>query len=691
MAKRITLRNNTSSNTGKGAKMAHAEMDANLETFFMSSSLDGTTLYLHSTGSVNTDAIDLSGIVGAGAQGIQGAQGTTGSGTQGPQGQSGIGTQGTAGTPGTQGAQGIAGGASSQGLQGIQGIEGSSIQGAQGTTGSGTQGAQGIIGTGTQGAQGILGNQGVQGIQGSNGTQGLTGSGTQGVQGIQGPAAVGSQGTVIAPFAFASVNTTANGSGEGISWSNWDSLNSTLDFTFATPQPDTDYTVVTDTEVFDDYFVSITNKTVNGFKASFYDDTQNRTPSTFSEFTFLVYASNPLIVTGVGAQGIAGIQGSNGTQGITGTSGVTTGRIYYFNKSVIEVAGYSQLGITPTGGAETSIPVLSSQNTDTKITEFISDPFDFTIIPGGVQRFQLWMTKENQNDHIETYVILKLADNAGSTLATVGTSQAVDVEWNNNNTTPASVTVDITLPTAAVSVGQRMLVEVWSRNNENQDYTTTLYTEGAAHYSYVITTVAAQEGAQGVQGIQGTTGTGIQGPQGTTGTGTPGTQGVQGIQGPSASSNSSATLGSSSETLGDHTDNNTHAVQTNWTRLATSGASFTNLSGGTKSYLVVLGLEMTATYTGSGIVPFGIDIKFADIASGAIVYTEWRDTVFMSYASEVASRVTKTYVSHAFQLDNGADFAVYVKGTPYLSEQLSIQYSLLTVTELTGTAIGTLN
>ena len=580
MAKRITLRNSTSSNTGKGAKMAHAEMDANLETFFMSSSLDGTTLYLHSTGSVNTDAIDLSGIVGAGAQGIQGAQGTTGSGTQGAQGQSGIGTQGTAGTPGTQGAQGIAGGASSQGLQGIQGIEGSSIQGAQGTTGSGTQGAQGIIGTGTQGAQGILGNQGVQGIAG--------GASSQGVQGIQ-----GSNGT------------------QGL--------------------------------------------------------------------------------TGSGTQGVQGIQGSNGTQGITGTSGVTTGRIYYFNKSVIEVAGYSQLGITPTGGAEVSTPVLSTQNTDTKITEFISDPFDFTIIPGGVQRFQLWMTKENQNDHIETYVVLKLADNAGSTLATVGTSQAVDVEWNNNNTTPASVTVDITLPTSAVSIGQRMLVEVWSRNNENQDYTTTLYTEGAAHYSYVITTVAAQEGAQGVQGIQGTTGTGIQGPQGTTGTGTPGTQGVQGIQGPSASSNSSATLGSSSETLGDHTDNNTHAVQTNWTRLATSGASFTNLSGGTKSYLVVLGLEMTATYTGSGIVPFGIDIKFADIASGAIVYTEWRDTVFMSYASEVASRVTKTYVSHAFQLDNGADFAVYVKGTPYLSEQLSIQYSLLTVTELTGTAIGTLN
>jgi hypothetical protein len=111
---------------------------------------------------------------------------------------------------------------------------------------------------------------------------------------------VGAQ-DVIAPFAFASVNTTANGSGTGISWSNWNSGNASLDFTFDTPQPNTDYTVVTDTEVYDDYYVSITNKTVNGFTGSFYDNTQNRTPSSFSEFTFIVYGSTPTLSTGGGA------------------------------------------------------------------------------------------------------------------------------------------------------------------------------------------------------------------------------------------------------------------------------------------------------------------------------------------------------------------------------------------------------
>jgi len=99
--------------------------------------------------------------------------------------------------------------------------------------------------------------------------------------------------TAIVPFAIASVNTTSNGSGIGISWSNWNSSNATLDFTFSTPQPNTDYIVITDTEVFDNYYVGISNKTVNGFRAEFYDDTQSRTPSSFSEFSFIVYASDP--------------------------------------------------------------------------------------------------------------------------------------------------------------------------------------------------------------------------------------------------------------------------------------------------------------------------------------------------------------------------------------------------------------
>ena len=110
-------------------------------------------------------------------------------------------------------------------------------------------------------------------------------------------------GSVIAPFAFGFVNNTTNGSGTGISWGNWNSSNSTLDFTFTTAQPDTNYAVITDSETFDDYFVGISNKTTTGFRAEFYDNSQSRTPSSFAPFNFIVYGSDPTQTVRVNVSG----------------------------------------------------------------------------------------------------------------------------------------------------------------------------------------------------------------------------------------------------------------------------------------------------------------------------------------------------------------------------------------------------
>jgi hypothetical protein len=101
--------------------------------------------------------------------------------------------------------------------------------------------------------------------------------------------------TVIAPFAFARVASTTNASGTNISWSNWNSSNGTLDFTFSSAQSNTDYIVVSDAETFDDYYVGITNKTVNGFRASFYDGSGNRTPSSSAPFALIIYGATPTV------------------------------------------------------------------------------------------------------------------------------------------------------------------------------------------------------------------------------------------------------------------------------------------------------------------------------------------------------------------------------------------------------------
>jgi len=104
-------------------------------------------------------------------------------------------------------------------------------------------------------------------------------------------------GAVIAPFAFARIDTTSNGSGTGISWSNWDATNGTLDITFDTAQANTNYTVVTDGEANDDArLVSVQSKTTSGFQISVYDSNGNAvTPSAANSFAIIVYGETPTI------------------------------------------------------------------------------------------------------------------------------------------------------------------------------------------------------------------------------------------------------------------------------------------------------------------------------------------------------------------------------------------------------------
>lgn len=155
----ITLRDTTSNNTGKGSELTHAEMDTNLESYYYSSSLDGSTINLFTTGSI-THSIALAGAAGA---------------------------QGADGTPGVDGAQGAPGNAAAQGDPGIQGAQGADgPAGAQGADGTpGVNGAQGAPGNAA--AQGDPGPEGAQGAPGSNGAQGDPGTaGAQGAEGAQG-------------------------------------------------------------------------------------------------------------------------------------------------------------------------------------------------------------------------------------------------------------------------------------------------------------------------------------------------------------------------------------------------------------------------------------------------------------------------------------------------------------------------
>ena len=124
--------------------------------------------------------------------------------------------------------------------------------------------------------------------------------------------------TAILPFAFVRVDGTGTQTGTLISGANWNAGTGTMDFTFTTAQPDTDYSVVSDGEFNDEArIVEVTAKTVNGFTAAFKSGTGSViTPTNSGDaFTLMVFASDPVTQVGAGVQGTTGAQGTQGLQG----------------------------------------------------------------------------------------------------------------------------------------------------------------------------------------------------------------------------------------------------------------------------------------------------------------------------------------------------------------------------------------
>ena len=249
-----------------------------------------------------------------------------------------------------------------------------------------------------------------------------------------------------------------------------------------------------------------------------------------------------------GSQGFTGLQGEQGftgskgdlgytgSQGEQGLRGYSSGRFYYFNYSQTNIAGFRNLGEDPTTATQHTSTVTATPTANTLIESYISDAFDFTLIPGGPQQFRLHMSKGAENNDVDGFVRLKLAANDGTVISTIGDSSFTAIGWDVNNTTPVELLTDIVFTTTAVEIGQRIIVEVWARNNDGQNRTVKFYTEGTSYYSYVTTTVEAAIGITGYTGSKGDLGyTGSQGEQGYTGseglTGYVGSQGDLGYTG----------------------------------------------------------------------------------------------------------------------------------------------------------------
>ena len=149
------------------------------------------------------------------------------------------------------------------------------------------------------------------------------------------------------------------------------------------------------------------------------------------------------------------------------------------------------------------------------VSSFLTTQLGFAVIPGGTQRFHFHYLKQANNDNIEAYVTIQLADLTGTPIGPTISSGIAAVGWIDAST-PDEVTTDITLPTTGIDPTNRMIVKLYLNNNNSSAHSTTWYTEGNSYYSFVITSVGVigNQGATGPQGFQG-----VQGYQGPTGTG----------------------------------------------------------------------------------------------------------------------------------------------------------------------------
>jgi hypothetical protein len=155
-------------------------------------------------------------------------------------------------------------------------------------------------------------------------------------------------------------------------------------------------------------------------------------------------------------------------------------------------------------------------NSTELMQQYISEPFGFTLIPAGVQRFYFFFRVPTDTSDVYAFARLKLANNAGTVLATIGDTDSTLIPYDG--ATIMLVQTEIVLPSSAVSATDRMIIEVYANNTDGVSRTVNFYTEGSQHYSYVITSLQAVEGPVGPTGPTGATGpvgpTGITGPTG---------------------------------------------------------------------------------------------------------------------------------------------------------------------------------
>ena len=298
----------------------------------------------------------------------------------------------------------------------------------------------------------------------------------------------------------------------------------------------------------------------------------------------------------------AGTSGTSGTSGSSGTSGqdaLSSGVNLFFNASVSsDISGDVELGrLTTTASEYTDTVNLTANQQNVLVnSSFVTVPNypGVTVIPNGIWHSYLYFTKNAENDNVSAYYTVSKVNLSGGSKTLLFTSDNVQIGWDTNNTTPVEIKLNAIATNAALLTTDRIVIDIYVNNGDNQSRTITFYTEGTEHYSYVVTTLGVASGTSGSSGTSGTSGS--SGSSGTSGTsGSSGSSGTSGTSGSSGSSGTSGTSGSSGSSGTSGTSGSSGSSGTS----GTSGSSGSSGTSGT-GFTAVTDPSLTRVLTSDG-------------------------------------------------------------------------------------------
>ena len=187
-----------------------------------------------------------------------------------------------------------------------------------------------------------------------------------------------------------------------------------------------------------------------------------------------------------GATGPAGETGATGSQGVQGNNGISGGQVWYLNYSVgstSSVSTYKQFSIIPTTTGQTSQTISNVLvGATATFTPYISNTNSpgITIIQPGIWTFYLHFQASNNSNWTSSVEVYKY--NVSETL--LFTTAPVD---HSSGTVAAMIITDTFYTGTTLLSTDRLIVKVYSKNNDVQTNSITLLTEGSDQYSFATT------------------------------------------------------------------------------------------------------------------------------------------------------------------------------------------------------------